>query len=320
MLSNPAISRHFQIVQEQQSDTLAAAITKAASRQSYYIVRFLVDRDRVADAYRAYAYFRWMDDRLDLEFSDRSERNAFVHRQRSLMERGYRGDWPLDCTAEEAMLAGLIRGDKADHGSLQSYIRNMMAVMDFDAKRRGRLISQEELTTYTFWLATAVTDALHYFIGHRCFSPQIENRHLAATGAHITHMLRDTLDDLQAGYFNIPREFLEKHRITPWDIQSEPHRMWVKERVALARTCFKAGREYLSKVENLRCRIAGYTYIGRFEPVLDAIERDEYVLRSDYSECKSLNAGLKICLSALSQSRHYRQVRTSMPMPMVEEG
>ena len=44
---------------------LAASITRAASKQTYYTVRFLVDRGRVADAYRAYAYFRWVDDTLD---------------------------------------------------------------------------------------------------------------------------------------------------------------------------------------------------------------------------------------------------------------
>jgi hypothetical protein len=65
MLSSPTISRPLQSTEEQQSDRLAAVITKAASRQSYTIVRFLVDRDRIADAYRAYAYFRWMDDHLD---------------------------------------------------------------------------------------------------------------------------------------------------------------------------------------------------------------------------------------------------------------
>jgi phytoene/squalene synthetase len=47
--------------------SLAAAITSAASRQTYYTVRFLVDRPRRADAYRAYAYFRWVDDVLDGE-------------------------------------------------------------------------------------------------------------------------------------------------------------------------------------------------------------------------------------------------------------
>ncbi|MBE0690098.1 MAG: hypothetical protein IH587_08265, partial [Anaerolineae bacterium] len=40
--------------------TLPARITKAASRQTFYTIRFLVDHGRVTDAYRAYAYFRWV--------------------------------------------------------------------------------------------------------------------------------------------------------------------------------------------------------------------------------------------------------------------
>ena len=51
---------------------LAASITKVASKQTYYTIRFLVDRERVADAYRAYAYFRWVDDSLDAEAGSRS--------------------------------------------------------------------------------------------------------------------------------------------------------------------------------------------------------------------------------------------------------
>jgi len=44
---------------------LASSITKAASKQTYYTIRYLVDRERVDDAYRAYGYFRWVDDILD---------------------------------------------------------------------------------------------------------------------------------------------------------------------------------------------------------------------------------------------------------------
>ncbi len=43
----------------------AEAITRFASEQTYFTIRLLVDRDHVEDAYRAYAYFRWLDDRLD---------------------------------------------------------------------------------------------------------------------------------------------------------------------------------------------------------------------------------------------------------------
>ena len=105
----------------------------------------------------------------------------------------------------------------------------MMAVMAFDADRRGRLISQSELNEYTRWLAVAVTEALHYFIGHDDASPQGEMRYLAVTGAHITHMLRDAVEDAEAGYYNIPREVVAAHGIAPWDVESKAYRDWVKE-------------------------------------------------------------------------------------------
>jgi phytoene/squalene synthetase len=188
---------------------------------------------------------------------------------------------------------------------LQTYIRNMMAVMAFDAQRRGRLISQDELNEYTHWLAVAVTEAMHYFIGHDDGSPRGEVRYLAVTGAHITHMLRDTLDDVHAGYFNIPVEFLKLHSIDPQDVESPAYRLWVQSRVNQARTCFESGRRYLARVENPRCRMAGFAYAARFEGVLSSIESDGYRLRSEYPECKSLSAGLKMSWSALSQAFMY---------------
>ncbi len=131
-------------------------------------------------------------------------------------------------------------------------------------------------------------------------APHSEARYLAATGAHIAHMLRDTLDDAAAGYFNVPRDLLEAHAITPQDVGSDAYRAWVRSRVQMARACFEAGKGYLSQVENLRCRIAGYAYIARFAGVLDAIERDGYRLRSAYPECKSLRSGIASGWSLLS--------------------
>jgi phytoene/squalene synthetase len=275
---------------------LAASITKAASKQTYYTIRFLVDRERVADAFRAYAYFRWVDDTLDAEAGSRSalreveasERSAFVNCQKSLLEGCYRGESRRDVNPEEKMLVELIRSDAEKNSGLQSYLRNMMAVMAFDACRRGRVISQAELNEYTRWLASAVTEAMHYFIGHCCYSPHNEARYLAVTAAHITHMLRDTFDDIQAGYYNIPREVLEANRISAQDWQSDAYRAWVGSRVGLARAYFRAGRGYLNQVENPRCRLAGFAYVARFEGVLDLIEEEEYLLRAAYPEREKL--------------------------------
>lgn len=288
--------------------TLASSITKTASKQTYYTIRFLVDRDRVDDAYRAYGYFRWVDDVLDTESSTDVERSAFIQRQKSLLKRCYRGEIPLEVDIQEQMLVDLIQHDPEKKSGLQSYLRNMMQVMDFDAARRGRLISQIELNEYTRWLATAVTDNLHHFIGHGEFASHDESRYLAVSAAHITHMLRDTYDDLQAGYYNIPREVLEANHITPQDMHSKAYRAWVKSRVQLARDYFEAGRNYFARVQNARCRLACFAYIARFDWLLDTIEREDYYLRPQYNERKSIGTGLRMGWLALSFAFNWRGV------------
>jgi phytoene/squalene synthetase len=283
------------------SAALAAEVTREASKQTYYTIRFLVDRPLVADAYRAYAYFRWVDDKLDQGRLSKGERLAFLARQQGIIERCYRGERPPDLCPEEEMAADLIACDQSESSGLHIYISQMMAVMAFDAERKGRAISLAELAEYTQALSTAVTEALHYFIGHNCSSPQDESRYLAVTGAHVTHMLRDAIEDAAVGYYNIPQQFLEDNGLAPTDVASDAFEAWVRSQVKLARDCFEAGKGYLARVESLRCRIAGYAYIARFEIVLDAIEKDNYRLRSAYPERKSPGARLKMALAGLTQ-------------------
>jgi phytoene/squalene synthetase len=276
----------------QSSGSLAASITKSASKQTYYTIRFFVDRDRVADAYRAYGYFRWVDDVIDDESGSGKERIAFADRQKSLLGSCYRGEVPTDLCDEEWMLVDLVCNDTEKNSGLQMYLRNMMDVMVFDAKRRGEIISQVELSEYSHQLAKAVTEALYYFIGHDDPSPRHEARYMAVAAAHITHMLRDAMEDVESGYFNIPREYLQARGISPQDVKTRVYREWVCGRVQLARGYFKLARESTSQVRGLRCRLAGYAYTARFEWMLKAIERDNYCLRSEYPERKSVKAGL----------------------------
>ncbi|MBX3061953.1 MAG: squalene/phytoene synthase family protein [Anaerolineae bacterium] len=281
---------------------LGAAITKIASQQSYYIIHFLVDRERRDHAYRAYAYFRWVDDSLDQRGSWRSDNLAFIERQRQLVERCYHGEPLCDLVPEENMLRDLIRSDSDPGSGVAAYIQQMMAVMEFDARRRGRLITQRQLDEYSHHLAVAVMEALHYFIGHACHSPHGEQRYLAAIAAHITHLLRDTVEDVDNGYFNIPSEYLSANNLHPADIASPAYRSWVRSRVQLARDYFAAGKRYLAQISNLRCKLAGYAYIARFEQVLNAIERDHYLLRADYADCKDTSAALRMGWSVLWQT------------------
>ncbi len=268
----------------------AASITREASPHTYYTIRFLVDRGSVMNAFRAYAYFRWLDDRLDSERASKADCLALVERQWEILRASYRNQNPGRLSSEERLLIDLIRSEPDEHSGLRAYINNMMAVMEFDAQRRGKLITNTELGEYTQRLSIAVTEAMHYFIGRQQSSPRDESRYPAVIGAHITHMLRDTHDDIGNGYFNIPLEFLGKHSITPHDVDTAAYRDWVKYRVKLARKCFTQGRESLARVENLRCRIAELAYIGRFERVLTIIEQDDYRLRAGYEHIKSANS------------------------------
>ena len=90
---------------------LARAITKSSSKQSYYTARLMVDRNLELDCFRAYGYFRWVDDIVDIKSKTREERQDFINRQKDLAEFLYRGERPGELAPEEEMLADLIHND-----------------------------------------------------------------------------------------------------------------------------------------------------------------------------------------------------------------
>lgn len=187
---------------------LARNITWKSSKQTYLTARLLVDRGMTDDCYRAYGYFRWADDVIDDVCQTQAERLAFIQRQITLVDGLCRGEHFDELSPEEELIADLIDHERGESCKLRSYVRNFLAILEFDAWRKDRLISQEELTWYSDRLGVAVTDCIQHFIGHDHPYPDDERRYLAATAAHIVHMLRDMLGDIQEGYINIPRENL----------------------------------------------------------------------------------------------------------------
>ena len=265
--------------------TLARSITWQGSKQTYFTTRFLIDHDLVDDCYRAYAYFRWADDVIDGEEKttrSRDQRIAFINRQRTLIKQCYRGQPPNEQTPEEKIIIDLIKHDRQANPGLESFIRNFLALLEFDADRRGRFITQEELRWYSNCLAKAVTDGIHYFIGNAQAVPWKEQRYDAVFAAHVVHMLRDMVADIEAGYINIPQEYLEAQPLKPGNVNDPQFRAWVRNRVGLARRYLRSGKQYLDGLEVLRAKIAGGWYCARYTGILDTIERDGYVLRREY--------------------------------------
>ena len=214
-----------------ESAELAQTITRAGSKQTYYTARLMVDKDLVDDFCRAYAYFRWIDDFVDVSSRTDDERYRFMTHQKELIENLYQKKPVENLTAEEDILRDLINNDHGEHSGLQSFIRNMFAIIEFDAKRKGRLASSEELNWYVNTLGNSVTDGLLYFIGSGSNYPESENRYKAGIAAHITHLLRDMHQDIADGFINIPREYLEEHNLDPLEMEKVIYKSWVLERV-----------------------------------------------------------------------------------------
>jgi phytoene/squalene synthetase len=296
----------FNPVRREATATLAQSITRTGSKQTYYTGRLMVDKDLVSDFYRAYAYFRWSDDMIDASSLSSGERIDFIKRQSGLIDRLYNHDCSDDLTPEEEILADLIYYDKGENSGLQSFIRNMFAIIEFDTYRKDQLIRENELNWYTNTLAISVTDGLQYFVGNGSLIPASDTRYSAALGAHITHLLRDMIQDIQDGFINIPKEYLEAHNIHPNDVSAAPYKDWVRKRVELARAYFLEGKQYLDNLGVLRTKIVGHWYCARFESVLDTIERDRYILRSNYNERGKISTWLKIAwLGLYITLRHY---------------
>ena len=94
---------------------LARTITRRASAQTYLTIRWLVDRGRTDNAYRAYAYFRWVDDVLDAPTHDRAASVQFLSRQKQLLEGLLAGMTPATLQPKERMLADVLAGRRDRH-------------------------------------------------------------------------------------------------------------------------------------------------------------------------------------------------------------
>ena len=298
------------------SALLARNITKTGSIQTYYTAKLMVDKDLVDDFFRAYAYFRWIDDVIDITAETDEERRRFTAGQRQLIDDLYKKKPVADLQGEEEILRDLIINDRGENSGLQSFISNMFAIIEFDAHRKGRLISAEELDWYVNTLGISVTDGLLYFIGNGSPYPERSNRYLAGTAAHISHLLRDTDQDNRDGFFNIPSEYLADKNIKMDDVDNPAYKDWVRGRVEQARVMFTEGKKYLDELEILRSKIVGYWYCARFEVVLDTIEADGYRLRREYHERRQIRTWLMILWLGLSLSvKHvFTRIKPSSPI------
>ncbi|MGZ3647238.1 MAG: hypothetical protein ACXVCM_25680, partial [Ktedonobacteraceae bacterium] len=224
--------------------TLAEQITRTGSIQTYITIKLLVDKSLVQDCLRAYAYLRWIDDQVDVHYQIRKHCLDFIERQKRIINESYLNMPISGLLPEEKMVVELIATNRDENSKLGSFILNIFKLIEFDAYRKHTQITQEELDWYTGTLSIGVTDGIEYFINHECAYPNSSSQYCACKGAHIVHMLRDYRQDIEAGFINIPKEYLCQHQLEPKDIDAPAFRNWVKKQVLLARKSFYEGKKY----------------------------------------------------------------------------
>lgn len=266
--------------------SLAETITRNSSIQTYVTIKFFVDKLLVNDCFKAYAYFRWLDDEIDIRRRTRKSRIGFIKNQKIIIQKSYLGKMPAILSPHEKLIAELILTNPDKKSKLGSFILNFFRIIEFDAYRKNSLVSQKELMWYSKTLSMAVTDGIEYFVNHNFNYPRSDDHYRAGIAAHIIHMLRDYREDIDEGFINIPKEYLQKHQIQPGDLHSASFRDWVKDQTSLARNNLRLGKQYISMLPVLKGKIVAYLYCARFEMFLNIFEKDGLNLRRHYS-CKS---------------------------------
>ena len=89
--------------------SLAERITRKSSVQTYITIMFLVDKPLMQQCFQAYAYFRWLDDQIDLVSSTKKERLRCIKRQQQLIQESYDNTMQQELIPEEQLIADLIQ-------------------------------------------------------------------------------------------------------------------------------------------------------------------------------------------------------------------
>lgn len=257
---------------ENSINQLAEKITRNSSRQTYCTIKFLVDPPLRSECYKAYAYFRWLDDEIDEKLKGQ-DRIDFINKQKTLTDRTYKRLPANTKNKEEEIIVSLINNDPKTNPKLESFIKHFFEVIEFDTKRQGVQIDQAKLEWYIQTLSIAVTDCIEYFVGNNQKYPRHKYEYNAAKGAHIAHILRDFKEDLANQYINAPVKYSKNNT----DLKN-----WIKSEVDEAKEYFETGKRYIDFLPNFRIRLAARLYCDRFEWILDTIEKDNYELRKNY--------------------------------------
>ena len=176
-----------------------------------------------------YAYFRWFDDIVDSLRLHPEESRFIINRQKIFLSELYSEEPPEELSTEELFLAHLVRFDRTQEKNLRQDLETLIGSMEFDAKRRGKVISSQELEQYINDNVIPYVNITSSILNVK-FYPKQDLIEIARAG-FVVNYLYDLREDLSLGYINIPLEEIEQYEIYLENPDSREVQSWIRDKM-----------------------------------------------------------------------------------------
>ena len=201
--------------------TLAEKIAKEKSPKAKFILDHTVKKNKRGYLNLCYAYLRWVDDYVDDPKNNIKNKKIFIERQKFLIDSFVKGEKSEFQNTEETFLFHFIRfasENKSDF--IRNAIVNMVDSIEMDLIRlqKDGIFSDSDLELYVRKQSKALYDILIYF-----FLPKKHHYIKNTQGKYQARVfiMRDIVEDIDAGLINISHEDIKKFNLDLSSIQRE---------------------------------------------------------------------------------------------------
>lgn len=236
-----------------------------------------------------YSYFRELDDYVDAPGRDSHDALEVIREQRDLVDKVY-----VTGRSQPGLpISPVLVEDRANGKRLRPAVHSMLDVFEFDSRRKGKAVPQQDLMLYSMKLAGAYTGLLLAFIegGTRYQALGAELAH----ACHIIHMLRDYRQDRELGYINVP------DRVGAGD---QGLSCFIDKTVAHVEDLLRRGKERLATIPSLRVKLMAALYCSRYERVLVHIKSSGFPI-DDHASCRHSSKTAMLLCAVCVVARHF---------------
>lgn len=264
----------------------AEKVTQENRPETLFFLRYLWNREEVSIFTLIYAYFRWLDDYVDLSPIHRKDKIRFVDQQWAFWRKQYRYKYNTEVSSSiySSILRWIVIYDLERHCVLHKQINRLFNAIMYDAKRQYNLEPEDALIRYSFDIGGAYTTILRILSKADAISGyEAKSTENAGFASHQIHILRDFWSDIKLGFFNISKQDVDSYRFSLDQTCDSEIRPWVCKVVDRAQNAFDTGISAINSIHSLKCKFLLLFSLSPYLSIMESIIKNNYDLRCRYS-------------------------------------